>query len=41
MYAGACIYIYVYIFLGIDTKMYKGMGGCNDCYKKLNRGMSE
>ena len=41
MYAGACmyVYIYIYIYIGIDMKMYKGMGGCNDCYKKLNCGM--
>ena len=40
VYAGACmyvcVYIYIYTLLGIDTKMYKGMGKCNSCYKKLN-----
>ena len=33
------IHMYIYIFVGIETKMYKGMGGCNDCYKKVNCGM--
>ena len=36
--ACACMYVYIYIYrlLGFDTKIYKGMGKCSSCYRKLN-----